>query len=375
MLWTQPAMPETERLVEVSPTLMAAIRRCGLAVHLSRTHRRHASGWLSNPSARLGAAAHRVLGWVSAGGCTEFGLPELDAAVRQRWRDEVTLEEKAAARSPVENYFGPAPSWPGYATIEERLVIEAGWLAAETSNTTGAERWVERPLTSSVPPMRGSPDLVVVSGDGARIVEFKSGSVDREDSQPLGRYGLQVLMYAAMVRQLGVPVAGAEIRPIGRARLTVEVTEGAIERAREAVTAALEAFNLAVDAGETSRLARPSDDSCGYCPHILRCPAIWAERGTEELDELQVLEGTVQRVQQAQVGSVAVELYATAGTQLGVVTITGLDPRRLHAATNLHPGDQIRMSGLRSRPGGVGLAARPGSWVQLAPTPGEGMDA
>jgi len=60
-------------------------------------------------------------------------------------------------------------------------------------------------------------------------------------------------MYAAMVRQLGVPIAGAEIRPMGRARLTVEV-----------VTAALEAFNSAVDAGETSRLAQPSDGACGY---------------------------------------------------------------------------------------------------------------
>lgn len=368
-------MPDTERLAEVSPTMMAAIRRCGLAVHLGRTHRRHAGGWLSNPSARLGGAAHRVLGWVSAGGCTELGPSELEVAVRQRWRDEVTVEEKGAAASPVESYFGPAPSWPGHATTEERLVVEAGWLAAELSGSPDTERWVERPLTASAPPMRGSPDLVVRCDDGARIVEFKSGAVGLEDAQPLGRYGLQVLMYAAMVRQLGVPIAGAEIRPMGRARLTVEVTEGAIEQACEAVTAALEAFNSAVDVGETSRLARPSDDACGYCPHILRCPEIWATAGTKELDELQVLEGTVPRVQQAQVGSVAVELDATDGTRLGVVTITGLDPRRLRAATDLHFGEQVRVSGLRPRPGGTGLVARPGSWIQLAAVAGAGSDS
>lgn len=359
-------MPDTERLAEVSPTLMAAIRRCGLAVYLSRTHRRHAGGWLSNPSARLGGAAHRVLGWVSGGACTELGSAELDVAVRQRWRDEVTAEEQAAAKSPAESYFGPASSWPGYATIEERLVIEAGWLGAELSGSPDTERWVERPLTSSAPPMRGSPDLVVRSDDGARIVEFKSGSVGLEDAQPFGRYGLQVLMYAAMVRQLGIPIVGAEIRPMGRARFTVEVTEWTIEQACEAVTAALEAFNSAVDADQTSLLAHPSDDACGYCPHILRCPAIWDAAGTSELDELVVLEGTVQRVQQAQVGSVAVELDATSGTRLGLVTITGLDPRRLSAATDLHPGEQVRVSGLRSRSGGAGLIARSGSWVQLA---------
>lgn len=368
-------MPDTERLAEVSPTLMAAIRRCGLAVHLSRTYRRHAGEWLSNPSARLGGAAHRVLGWVSAGGCTELGSSGLEKAVRQRWRDEVTVEEQAAARSPVESYFGPAPSWPGYATTEERLVIEAGRLAEEICSSPDIERWVERPLTSSVPPMRGSPDLVVRSADGARIVEFKSGAVGLEDAQPLGRYGLQVLMYAAMIRQLGIPVAGAEIRPMGRARLTVDVTEGSIEQACQVVAAALEAFNSAVDAGETSRLAQPSDGACGYCPHILRCPAIWDAGGTKELDELEVVEGTIKRVQQAQVGSVAVELDATGGTRLGVVTITGLDPRRLNAATDLHPGEQVRVSGLRSRPSGVALIARPGSWIQLAAVASAGSDS
>lgn len=359
-------MPETDRLADVSPTLMAAMRRCGLAVHLSRTHRRRAGGWLSNPSARLGAAAHRVLGWVSASGCAEHDLPGLEVAVRWRWREEVVGEEQAAASSPVESYFGPAPSWPGYATTEERLVIEAGRLATEASSTPDTERWVERPLTSSTPPMRGSPDLVMRSADGARIVEFKSGRVSLKDALPLGRYGLQVLMYAAMVRQLGIPVAGAEIRPMGRSPLTVEVTEETIEQACEVVTAALQAFNSAVDAGETSQLARPSDDACGYCPHILRCPAIWAVGGTNELDKLEVLEGTIQRVQQAQVGSVAVELDATGGTRLGAVTVIGLDPRRLHAVAALHSGEHVRVSGLRSRPGGGALAARPGSWVQLA---------
>lgn len=359
-------MPDNERLTEMSPTLMAAIRRCGLAVHLSLTHQRRATGWLSNPSARLGGAAHRVLGWISGGGCTGLGSSELEVVVRQRWRDEVTIEEQAAARSPVESYFGPARSWPGYATSEERLVIEAGWLAEEISSSPDAERWVEQSLTSSIPPMRGSPDLVVRSANGARIVEFKSGAVGPEDAHPLGRYGLQVLMYAAMVQQLGIPVVGAEIRPTGRARLSVTVTEGLLKLACETVAEALERFNSAVDADETSRLAQPSDNACGYCPHILRCPAIWDEAGTKNFDDLQVVEGTVRRIQRAKVGSVAVELNASGGSRRGILTITGLDPRRLRAAADLHSGERVRISGLRSRPGGTALVVWPGSWVQLA---------
>ncbi len=366
-------MPDTERIAEVSPTLFTAMQRCGLAVHLSRTHRWRQGSSSSNPPARLGTAVHRVLGWVSTDQRTELGPSEFEAAVRQRWHDEVALEEKAAAASIGESYFGPAVGWPGYATTEERLVIEAGWLAAEVSNSIGIERWVERPLSSNAPPMRGTPDLVLLSDVGARVVEFKSGTVAPEDVKPAGRFGLQVLMYAAMVRQHGIPVIAGEIRPIGRARLPVEVTDGAIEEACASVLAALDDFNSAVDEGETVRLARPSDRSCGYCPHILGCPAIWAG-GTNELNDLQVLEGTVERVQQAQVGSVAVELEATAGTRLGVVTITGLDPRRLRDAASLQPGEQVRVSGLRLRAGGIGLSAPPGAWVQLARTSGEGID-
>lgn len=43
-------------------------------------------------------------------------------------------------------------------------------------------------------------------------------------------------MYAAIVRQLGVPIAGAEIRPMERTRLIVEVTKRAIEQPCQVVT-------------------------------------------------------------------------------------------------------------------------------------------
>jgi len=140
---------------------------------LTRTYRRRSGGCC--PTLRLGCAVHRVLGWVSPVGCSEPGSSELDVAVQQRWRDEVTVEEQAVARSFVENYVSPASSWLEHATTEERLVIGAGWLAAELYDLPDTERWVEQPLTASILALRGSPDLAQLSDDDARIVAFKSG--------------------------------------------------------------------------------------------------------------------------------------------------------------------------------------------------------
>jgi hypothetical protein len=359
-------MPDEERLTEVSPTLFGAICRCGLAVQLSRTRRRAPGVWPSSPQARLGTAVHSVLAWVSNGGLAEILPSELEAVVRRRWCDEVAAGERAAARFPAEAYFGPARRWPGFATIEERLVIEAEWLAAEVADAASVERWVERPLSSAVPPMRGSPDLVVCRDGGAQIVEFKSGRVEPEDALPSGRYGQQVLMYASMVRDLGVHVAAGEIRPIGRARVAVEITDEAIDQTCVTVGSVVAEFNSAIDADDAARLARPGERSCGFCPHTLRCPALWSDVGLTELGEFEVVQGTVRHVQSARVGSVAVELTATAGTRHGTVTMTGLDPRRLPTVAELGPGDEVRVSGLRSGPReGSALSTRPGSWIQI----------
>jgi len=361
-------MADKERLEAVSPSLVTAIRRCGLAVFLSRRHRRSAGSAPSSPPARLGAAVHRVLAWVGEGGCHGLALSQLEEAARERWAEEMACEEQAAAAHPAERYFGPATSWPGYATAAERLVVEAARLAAEVAGESAPVRWVERPLSTACPPMRGWPDLVLVSGEEAQVIEFKSGTVNVDDALPSGRYGLQVLLYALMVTEAGLRVAAGEIRPIGRPPFAVELGEAAVDEARDAAIAALGGFNAAIDSREPSRLASPSDRSCAYCPHTLRCPALWEGEGVPQLQETQVIEGVVQRVQRTQVGSVAVELAATAGTRSGQVTLSGLDPRQLSALEELRPGDQIRVSGLHAARRGSTLLARPGSWVQLSVT-------
>ena len=79
-------------------------------------------------------------------------------------------------------------------------MIESLRLGEEVSSSPGVERWVERSLSATTPPMRGAPDLIEFGKEGASVLEYKSGNVDAVDAEPAGRYGLQVLLYAAMLR-------------------------------------------------------------------------------------------------------------------------------------------------------------------------------
>ena len=359
-------MAEDGRPREVSPTLVVALVRCTLAVCLSRSRRRTAGySCPSSPPAHLGLASHRVLAWVSDG-AMQLEPTELGAAVRQRGHEEVVTESNAATASPLESYFDPDNQWPALSRTQERLVGEAKRAAAELAQAPAAERWVERALTSSESPMHGSTALVEVDGRAARVIEFKTGSVEADDAQPAGRYGLEVLLYVAMVRAFGKVVTTAEIRPIGPARLTVGVSNEIIDVAHEVARSALREFNTAIETDEVATLARPSDHASECCLHTLRCPAPWEGGAAASLDRMQIVKGDVLRLQRSYLGSTTVEVEATAWTTHGSITLTGLDERRLPEFRELQRGDRVRASGPRRRPGGAVLAARPGAWVQLA---------
>ena len=84
-----------------------------------------------------------------------------------------------------------------------------------------------------------------------------------------------------------------------------------------------------------------------------------------ELEEMQVIEGTVGKIQETHLGTMAVEVERATGTRTGTVIMNGLDPQRLAALQSLKRGDQIRVSGLRAARAGNALVVRSGSWVQV----------
>ena len=99
-------------------------------------------------------------------------------------------------------------------------------------------------------------------------------------------------------------------------------------------------YNEAVTEARAVDLAKPSESSCGWCPFILDCPAVWVDPAPD-LGELAVVEGEVENVQ---VLASSLALRLRSGDE--IITVTGVPTTDIGGRTPVD-GDQIRLSGLR----------------------------
>jgi hypothetical protein len=98
-------------------------------------------------------------------------------------------------------------------------------------------------------------------------------------------------------------------------------------------------YNSAVAAGRELELASPSESSCGWCPYILDCPAIWGSE-SPDLGDIRVVEGDLGTVQRLPT-SAAVSIR----TEDGDVVAVGVPQRDVHGRLP-EPGDRVRITGL-----------------------------
>lgn len=347
-------MADPETIEWVSPSAVARLQACGLAE--SRRRERSTGARLSNPVARLGNAAHRVLEWVAR------SAPELsdrDAAedrIAHRWREEVLRETKASQANPLERSYGSPERWPAYGRIAAGLRVDGVALAQELADVPIERRLAEREMESSDRTIRGTADLIVLNEDeAALVIDHKAGVISDEDVAPGGRYEQQVLLYVAMARDSGLSPTRAEIRPLGRAAKSVELSDARLGAAVTEAHAEMARYNEAVIQGRVIDLAKPSESSCGWCPFILECPAVWVDPAPD-LGDHAVIEGDVEGVQ-ALASSLALRLR----TVDGVVTVTGVSTEDI-GGRRPASGDRVRLAGLRQTSPGV-MRCRPGRGV------------
>lgn len=333
-------MMEAGSISTFSASTVASLRRCGLAVYRRRIRPSGAGQGPSSPVARLGLAAHRVLAWVANEAPELASSLDVEERVRDRWKHEVALEEAEARQFRVEIGNGPVERWPRFATIQENLVVDGAALARELSELPADRRWAERKVDCADGDFFGWIDLVIVDEAGtATVVDHKAGTVNDADLSPTGRYLTQVLLYAALVRDVGLSPTGAQIRPLGSAPLDIEVSSQVIATAVAAARSDVASYNEAVSSGETLRLARPSEDSCQWCEFLSDCPAVWGA-SQPDLGEIRILEGTITQVQVQQGQRLAIRLVVDGES----VLVSGLSAPLF---ADLGPGDEVRVVGIR----------------------------
>jgi hypothetical protein len=323
----------------VSPSAVARLQACGLAESRRRGQARGARP--SNPVARLGNAAHRVLEWIAQSAPELRDHEDAESSIADRWLEEVDREVAASQSNPLERSYGPAERWPAYGSIAAGVRVDGAALAQELAELPPERRLPETEVASSDGTIRGTADLIVIRADGtAVVIDHKAGEVSDDDVALDGRYEQQVLLYVAMARDAGLAPTRAEIRPLGRAAKPVEVSDARVTAVVAEAHAEMAHYNEAVVNDRAVDLAKPSESSCGWCPYILDCPAIWAGP-PPDLGEFTVLEGAVETVQVLG-SSLALRLTA----EHGGVVVTGVPTTDIRGRTP-SAGDNVRVTGLR----------------------------
>lgn len=347
-------MDDLDAIGWVSPSAVARLQACGLAESRRRGPSKDARP--SNPVARLGNAAHRVLEWIARSAPELNDRGDAEERIASRWREEVELETQASQSNPLERSYGPAERWPGYGRIAAGVRADGVALAQELAGLPVERRLPERAMQSSDRTIRGTADLVVLDEDGsALVIDHKAGEVSDEDVAPGGRHEQQVLLYAALARDSGLWATKAEIRPLGRATRPVELSEARLTAVVNEAHAEMARYNQAVAQGRVIDLANPSQSSCAWCPFILDCPAVWVSPAPDLGDDA-VIEGDVEAIQ-ALPSSLALKLRTVDGT----VTVTGVSTEDI-SGRRPTVGDRMRLAGLRQTSPGV-MRCRPGRSV------------
>jgi hypothetical protein len=329
----------------VSPSAVARLQACGLAESRRRTQPHQSPP--SNPITRLGNAAHRVLEWIARSAPELNGQEDAEELIARRWAEEVAREVEASESNPLERSYDPAEQWPAYGRISAGLRVDGVALARELADLPIERRLPEKEMASSDRTIRGTADLVVVDDNGATvIIDHKAGEVSEGDVEQGGRYEQQVLLYAAMARDSGLSPTKAEVRPLGRAAKSVELSDERLTTVVDEAHAQMARYNEAVTQGRAVDLAKPSESSCGWCPFILDCPAVWVDP-VPDLGELAVVEGEVETVQ-VLASSLALKLTSIDGS----ITVTGVPIADINGRTPA-PGDRIRLAGLRQTSTGL----------------------
>ncbi len=270
--------------------------------------------------------------------------------MRSHWTRAAEGQENAAAQVPAERSAGTVESWPSFAQIQERVVLEAARLAKEFSQYAPEDLLIEERMVGQTVPFRGTVDLVSLDKDrNATVIDYKSGSVAPDDVAPGGRYLAQMLIYAALCRDAGFHPTTGELRPIGRQPVRIAIDDELIDRSIDGIIREVDSYNDTARKGEIGLLANPGDEACRWCEQLTRCPAIWDE-AEPPLQEVQALDGTVTAVEQSRVGRISLSIQSTRGTRRGPVIIAGLDGRRFPFLSPKVVGRRLRR-GWRFEPG------------------------
>lgn len=218
----------------------------------------------------LGDIFHKVMAVLN-----ELGAAVSPADFRVRFNGVVSAASAELRADPSSRHLGDPSHWPELAELYRRL---AG--VVERRRAAGAieavEAYAERPLTSKDGRLWGKPDAYFVSADGIDLVDYKSGSLSREELLRED-YVEQLHLYAYLVQENHGQYPRS-LSLIGRDGSLVSVSSTPAQSALVAdrLRAMLDKYNVAVAANVSAEeLATPTSEGCLFCSRKVTCRRFW----------------------------------------------------------------------------------------------------
>lgn len=277
---TELPTPRPRPLGSITPSMANDLVDCGYRMAW-RLDGRFKSLARPSPSSALGVAAHSVVEQLSRGLISRSSSED---EVRERldhaWRVQI-----AKARATLDNAWSPASppppeEWPGYHLTRARLLRRAREVAERHGPATsaGSAAQVEKLLEDAGDELRGRPDRVEGPPGDRCVVDLKTGLAQ---AGPTVAQRRQLLLYVRLVQSAtGERPSRMAIEDAAGRRWEESVDPIEVETAIADLGYHRSAYESAVKQDTPGIIARPSADTCRWCPYRLLCQPYWSSLKT-----------------------------------------------------------------------------------------------
>jgi hypothetical protein len=217
-----------------------------------------------------------------------------------------------------------------------------------SSVSRDADLLTEVELSSRDGLLVGRADLLIRTGDGGILVDYKTGAaVDRETGELRESYARQLKLYSYLEHEVtGTWPTTAVLLPFVGKPLRLSIVPAECEAVATSARESLATYNAQVPGPPP---AYPAPDACIWCDAAAACPRFWAACDPDWVSEgIRAGRGTVQEAIATPLGGLTVRFESRQGSIRGPTTVRGLDQS---LESKLTQGSTVGLVGLLAERG------------------------
>lgn len=267
-----PPAPKPLEIEWLSPSLANDLVDCPYRVAFRLDHQ---FSKLRRPStfSLLGLIAHGVVEDIALERHSPND-PSMRTTAEQRWDHRATLAEAELTAAWAPTAVPRKEQWPGYQLTKARVLRRAAEaVRVGTFARTSTRSVIEQPLEDPRSMLRGRPDRIEGPHTARRVVDLKSGL---HQAEPNARQLNQLMFYGHLVEASSSDrVESLVIENASGKRWEQQYDRVASDDLVTYIVSARTAYNNAVGQDNLSQIAKPSSETCYWCPYKVVCSSYW----------------------------------------------------------------------------------------------------